>query len=190
MPRKTPETRNLTAKSRWASFGHVGTHGGKVRRPMSSKTRLVLLCVRGTFRKLLALNVVELISYSQCLMASWAWMTMRRPPKQRRKRSPRQHQRENQQHRGMNHWANATLRRRNLACPLAGHQKGLHGHPRHLTSWLDIVPQHWHKMERASRFRIWIWHKLYHKPWIDTDPTKCRLQLLKERLRAWPQCWS
>lgn len=25
-------------------------------------------------------------------------------------------------------------------CPLAGHQKGLHGHPRHLTSWLDIVP--------------------------------------------------
>lgn len=47
-------------------------------------------------------------------------------------------------------------------CPLAGHQKGLHGHPRHLTSWLDFVPQHWHKMKLASKFTIWIWHKLYH----------------------------
>jgi len=70
MPRKTPETRNLTAKSRRASFGHVGIRGGKVPRPKSSKTRLVLLCVRGTFRKLLALDVVELISYSPCLMDS------------------------------------------------------------------------------------------------------------------------
>ena len=62
MPRKTPDTRNLTARWRRATFGHVGKRGGKVQRPKSSKTRRVLLLVRvrGTFKKLLGWDVVDL----------------------------------------------------------------------------------------------------------------------------------
>ena len=137
-------------------------------------------------------------------MVSRAWMTWRqtwrensgpRPPKQRRKRRPRLHWRENQQRRGEGlHQSLSKAAQKFVSpnCMSIGRAPKRAARPSQaLDKFVGFCSQHWQNdtsLKFHSIDNIIPLTQTLSQPWVLTDPTKCRLQLLKERPRAWPQC--